>query len=279
MAFNWTCPHCNTPQAVTDARYDLRWNYVGLDDQSEGKLALEQEAIGCANPDCGKTTMHVRIGGRKFVNSNVRVDDSAVLFDQTLIPQGSAKPQPDYVPEPLREDYYEACLIRDLSPKASATLTRRCIQGMIRDFAKITKGTLAKEIEALREAVDDGSADRAISIESVDAIDQVRGIGNIGAHMEKDINLVVEVDPGEAQALIELVEMLFEEWYGSRHRRQARLEHIAQIAEAKNEAKNSGAAQPTAGEAPANALAIDFSALQNAVKESLAPAAAEDKET
>jgi hypothetical protein len=107
----------------------------------------------------------------------------------------------------------------------------------------------------------------------------VRGIGNIGAHMEKDINLVVEVDPGEAQALIELVEMLFEEWYGSRHRRQARLEHIAQIAEAKNEAKNSGAAQPTAGEAPANALAIDFSALQNAVKESLAPAAAEDKET
>ena len=29
------------------------------------------------------------------------------------------------------------------------------------------------------------------------AIDAVRSIGNIGAHMEKDINLIVDVDPEE----------------------------------------------------------------------------------
>ena len=41
----------------------------------------------------------------------------------------------------------------------------------------------------------------------------VRKIGNIGAHMEADINVIVDVDRNEAQVLIELAELLFEEWY------------------------------------------------------------------
>jgi len=30
------------------------------------------------------------------------------------------------------------------------------------------------------------------------AIDSVRHVGNIGAHMEKDVNLIIDVDPEEA---------------------------------------------------------------------------------
>lgn len=273
MAFNWICPHCNIRQAVADECFDLRTNYIELPSKVHGKLALEQTAYGCVNPDCERTSLRVRVGHRKNVAGNLRLDPDRLLFSQMLIPQGSAKPQHDFIPEPLREDYYEACLIRDFSPKASATLIRRCLQGMIRDFAKIAKATLAREIEALRKAVDDGSADRAISRESVDAIDQVRGIGNIGAHMEKDIDLIIEVDPGEAQALIELVEMLFEEWYGARHRRQARLEHIASIAHSKKEAKNgseTSAPEAVAAEPALNALVGDPAALQAAVEQSLA---------
>lgn len=71
----------------------------------------------------------------------------------------------------------------------------------------------------------------------MEAIDQVRGIGNIGAHMEKDIDLIVDVDPNEAKVLIEHVEMLFEEWYVSRHVCQERLERIKLIAETKQEAQ------------------------------------------
>ncbi|QIK95472.1 DUF4145 domain-containing protein [Sphingomonas sp. HDW15A] len=275
MAFNWTCPHCNVPQTVTDKRHDVRFNYISLVNQAEGDLALEQTAIGCANPDCLKTSVKVRIGGRDNSSGTLRLNNRHVLFSQMVIPQGTAKPQPDFIPAPLREDYYEACLIRDFSPKASATLIRRCLQGMIRDFAKIAKGTLAKEIEALRQAVEDGSADRAISGESVEAIDQVRGIGNIGAHMEKEIDLIIEVDPGEAQALIELVEMLFEEWYGARHRRQQRLEHIAAIADAKKEAKKAAAtgAAPSTAKPAIDTLIEGGPALQVAIEESLHPVA------
>ena len=111
----------------------------------------------------------------------------------------------------------EACRVRDLSPKASATLARRCLQGMIRDFCGIAKATLYQEIEALNRAVADNKAPQGVTPESVQGIDDVRSIGNIGAHMEKDINIIVEVDPDEAQMLIELVEMLFDEWDIAQH--------------------------------------------------------------
>jgi hypothetical protein len=39
-----------------------------------------------------------------------------------------------------------------------------------------------------------------------DATEAVRKLGNIGAHMEKDINVTVDVDPNEASLLTGLVE-------------------------------------------------------------------------
>jgi hypothetical protein len=146
-------------------------------------------------------------------------------------------PQPDYIPQPLRDDYYEACRIRDLSPKASATLARRCLQGMIRDFCGIAKTRLVDEINDLRKRVTDGTAPPGVQGETTDAIDAVRKIGNIGAHREKDISLIVDVDPNEAQALRGLIEMLFEDWYVARHNRQERLKQVQAIAAAKDAAK------------------------------------------
>lgn len=231
MAFNWTCPHCSTTQTVTKDKHSISNSSCGLTEQAEGQLVMRRTAIGCSNPDCMKTTIHVTIAPGGYGNGDYHFHGKKnPIFKQYLLPQGTAKPQPDYVPQTIREDYYEACLIRDLSPKASATLTRRCLQGMIRDFAKIAKTRLIDEIDELREAVKNGTADRAVTLETVEAINHVRSIGNIGAHMEKDIDLIVPVDPGEAQALIELVEMLFDEWYGARERRKARLAKIESIA-------------------------------------------------
>ena len=44
--------------------------------------------------------------------------------------------------------------------------------------------------------------------------------------MEGDINLIIDVEPSEAQALIELIKILFEEWYVARHERDAKLERL-----------------------------------------------------
>jgi hypothetical protein len=246
QTFNWVCPHCNRAQTVTENRYSSSTSTVGIQDVADGSLALNRQSIACANPECKKLTLTITIG-IDAGGESWRVDPKRVIFRERLLPRGASKPQPAYIPSVIAEDYYEACLIRDLSAKASATLTRRCLQGMIRDFAKISKGRLIDEIDTLRAAVKDGTADRSITQESIDAIDHVRGIGNIGAHMERDIDLIVPVDPGEAQALIELVEMLFDEWYGARARRVARLASIEGIAGEKKALK---AALGATGNAP-----------------------------
>ncbi len=51
--------------------------------------------------------------------------------------------------------------------------------------------------------------------------------------MEADINVIVDVDPEEAQILIQLVELLFSEWYVAREARGRALARIKSIADNK----------------------------------------------
>ncbi len=109
---------------------------------------------------------------------------------------------------------------------------------MIRDYWKVEgERTLWHEVEALKDKPE-------VSSETWEAIDAVRKVGKIGAHMEKDINVIIDVDPNEAAALIELIEMLIEEWYVARHRREQHLNRVKQIGDSKDAARNasSGAA-------------------------------------
>lgn len=259
MAFNWTCPFCQHAQVVIAAAYDQDTTTFRLENMAEDKLALERTAIVCSNGDCRRTTIKIRIGNYQTYSSTYSTHhlllENTIRLEETLAPRGSAKPQPEFIPSPLVDDYTEACLIRDLSPKASATLARRCLQGMIRDFAGIAKKRLIDEIRALKTAIDDGSADRAVTPETVAAIDHVRSLGNIGAHMEADIDLIVPVEAGEAQAMIELIEMLFDEWYGARHRREQKLARIAEIRAGKDEIKLGAGGAVNAAEASANGAA------------------------
>lgn len=239
VAWNWDCPHCDRAQTIAAADTAKRFWHIDIDHMAEGSVGANLLAIRCANNSCAKLTLHVRVGN-DFYNKNKGerefVQDTAPLLSTYLLPQGFAKPQPEYIPETIRQDYLEACLIRDLSPKASATLARRCIQTMIRDFAKLPdRPNLHQEIDALRKAVDDGTAPREVSMASVKAIEHVKNIGNIGAHMQKDVDLIVEVDPGEAQALISLIESLLRDWYVERRMREDRFADVTKIGVAKKD--------------------------------------------
>jgi hypothetical protein len=55
--------------------------------------------------------------------------------------------------------------------------------------------------------------------------------------MEKDIDLIIEVDPKEAELLINLIEMLFEEWYIKKRERELKLNSIVEIAQNKTDQK------------------------------------------
>ena len=229
--FHFTCKHCGIAQVVTSEMFAEGAHLINIGTNEWGVTYLCSTAVACANLDCKKVTLNASVLPQVIVQGMPRVNwNEPPILTMRLAPESSAKPQPDYIPAALREDYVEACRIRDLSPKASATLTRRCLQGMIRDFCNIAKGSLNDEIKALEVAVAERQAPPGVTPESIDAIDQVRSVGNIGAHMEKNIDLIIAVDEGEAQILIDLVELLFEEWYVARHERQQKLARVAKVA-------------------------------------------------
>ncbi|MGR3661360.1 MAG: DUF4145 domain-containing protein [Paracoccaceae bacterium] len=232
--FNWNCPHCGMKQVVTEPVFSFDHNHLYVSVSCDGRIGLSTWAYVCVNQECKKLTVRVRIGEEEHASNGWRMKrDGLALFDRRLIPESAAKSQPEYIPLALREDYLEACLIRDLSPKASATLSRRCLQGMLRDFCGVKGNTLFKEIEQLKALVAADNAPSGVSIDSVDAIDHVRSVGNIGAHMEKNIDHIIPVEPEEAQLLIELIESLFEEWYVVREKRTSRFSGIKSLAESK----------------------------------------------
>ena len=179
----------------------------------------------CPNPDCREFVLETSLFKTKRSTVSSYINDGDLLNYWQLRPQSSAKPLPNYIPTAIKEDYEEACLILSLSPKASATLARRCLQGMIRDFWDVKPQNLFQEIESIKDKVEP---------DTWEAIDVVRKVGNIGAHMEKDINQIVEVDENEAGLLIGLIEMLIEEWYVSRYERKQRLAQIKQLGQDKD---------------------------------------------
>jgi hypothetical protein len=239
--FQWQCPFCNQYQIATDENFDYIFHKLDIGKAQIGHVGVRYVAIRCANRSCNEVALDVSYV--TAIEAYAKWQEGKPLQSWRLRPDSFAKPQPDYIPIALRDDYNEACLVRDKSPKAAATLARRCLQGMIRDFCGISKSRLIDEISALRKNVEDGSAPRGVTSETVEAIDAVRGVGNIGAHMESDISLIVDVDPGEAQALIELIEMLFDEWYVARHVREQKLARVKAIAAEKDAAIQAGKVQ------------------------------------
>ena len=236
-SLDWTCPYCDRDQAVTSQQFSQQEGYIRISESVLGHIGFFVESIRCANEKCKKLQLSFSLREARRNMHGIYTPGPNIIQDWQLLPESFAKDQPDYIPPPIVEDYKEACRIRDLSPKASATLARRCLQGMIRDFCGIAENTLFDEIDALREAVTQGDGIRHVNQDTVEAIDYVRKIGKYGAHMEKDVNLVINVEPHEAQTLIELIELLFHEWYVQRQERMQRLAAIKQISDEKEEQK------------------------------------------
>jgi hypothetical protein len=157
-----------------------------------------------------------------------RIKQGKIIQTWELQPASRARPWPSFIPKFVREDYEESCKIEALSPKASATLSRRCLQNIIRDFFGISKSKLVDEIDALEDKID-GTVK--------DALHALREIGNIGAHPERDPNLIVNIEPHEATAMIDLLEILIDETYIVREQKNKRLAKIHDISQAKSAAK------------------------------------------
>jgi len=124
-------------------------------------------------------------------------------------PKGSLRPPPPpEVPKDLAEDYTESCLVLPDSPKASAALSRRCLQALLRKAAAVKQGNLSNEIE---EVLTSGKLPAHIA----ESLDAVRNIGNFAAHPNKSQTTgeIVTVAAGEAEWNLDILESLFDFYY------------------------------------------------------------------
>jgi len=121
------------------------------------------------------------------------------------IPKSIARPVEPEVPSNYKNDFIEASLVLPISPKASAAISRRVLQNILRDEYKIQKPSLAQEISEF-------ILKPGIPTHLSQAVDAVRNIGNFAAHPLKDTNTgqVIEVEPGEAEWLLDVLDSLFD---------------------------------------------------------------------
>ena len=112
------------------------------------------------------------------------------------------------VPDEYRGEVDEAALVLDVSPKSSAALGRRCLQRLLREHLKIEKKDLSQEID---ELLSSGGLPSYLA----SAVDAIRNIGNFAAHPLKYTNTgeIVEVEPGEAEWTLDVLEMLFDFYF------------------------------------------------------------------
>ena len=192
--FDWTCPFCGRDATITEQSIHSDITRLEIAN-AEGPMALKSIFVVCPNSKCKKFASTLLLAKTRYV-TNFGWREEEFHKEWELIPASKAQVLPDYIPQAVRDNYNEACLIASLSPKASATLSRRCLQGILRDFWKVKPGRLVDEIEQIKDKTD------PLTWEAIEA---VRKVGNIGAHMEKDINLIVDVEPHEADLLIGLM--------------------------------------------------------------------------
>lgn len=220
LSKNHICPFCNSsiPQ-IQDTFRILRCFFNAgrphhVDNSTLNTSIIDLNMLYC--PTCKKVSF-IAVGENTLKGLHI-----------PLYPSSLAKQFPEYIPKAIRDDYEEAYSVLNLSPKASATLSRRCLQGMIRDFWGICKPRLIDEINELQSKV---------TPSQWKAIDSVRSIGNIGAHMEKQVDLIIDVEPDEAEKLLKLIELLIDKWYISRYDEEQLLLNIQNIANNKKSQK------------------------------------------
>lgn len=225
----WICPHCGTTATLQDS--DVARGNEGLlirtAPDHEG-MQIRWFAVRCPSKTCGKYVLDVwacfgnagksPYGGRTAPEKGEW--DRPVGIGHVRFEPRVGVPLSSYAAQVVVADYNEACLIKDLSPKAAATLCRRALQGMVRDFWGISKSTLAAELAAIKD-----SCDSAL----FEALMGLKAVGNIGAHPERDINVIIDVEEGEVESLLELIRILDREWYVARARRAESLAAVASL--------------------------------------------------
>lgn len=206
------CPQCSVEYHSEVQR--IEFVYSGKESGPNGG-AWAIERYVCPNPQCMRPVSFL-VFGRGEIRPGILGQLSEVrgLMKRMLSDPGSTRrPLPLGVPEECAADYAEACAALPVSPKAAAALSKRCLQTLLRTTAKVTPGNLGDEIQQLVDS-------KTLPSRLVLSIDAIRNLGNFAAHPIKNEKSggVVEVEHGEAEWNLDVLDSLFDFYFGQPNR-------------------------------------------------------------
>jgi len=194
------CPHCNVS-------FFEEWESTGAlvwDDDCKGQGLKYAQCPNCSRLIVRIIEGPVDLQEQEFVPREE--DDKATTTNEfTVYPVPDKTDLSEDVPENYRQDYLEAKSVVDISPKASAAISRRLLQNLLRDQMGIKNANLSKQIEGFLDLKD-------VPSYLSRSIDAVRNVGNFAAHPNKETSTgeIVEVEPGEADWLLEVLMSMFD---------------------------------------------------------------------
>jgi hypothetical protein len=197
------CPHCNT--IVQFISNDSNWAAMRADTPSENIKILSSQC-----PSCTRSII------------SLEVLEEGYWVEYLVWPRSTGRPPvPAEVPQHITQDYNEAALVLQSSPKASAALSRRCLQSVLREVGNTKSRDLEKQIDEVASVLPGYIADQ---------LHAVRQIGNFAAHPQKSqiTGEILDVEPGEAEWNLEVLDELFDHYYVKPARQQQRKNNFNQ---------------------------------------------------
>jgi hypothetical protein len=196
------CPHCAIHfHDNWDSRYLERRN--GIVESPDTGVGTYWYYRSAKCPNCNDVTIEV---ARHYGNQT-----PGEAWRQVYPIGASRGPVPPEVTEDVAQDYVEACNVLPISAKASAALSRRCLQNMLHAHGYKAKD-LAKEIDQLLNEAD---PKKALPHKLRETVDGIRNFGNFSAHPidDKTTLQVIDVEPHEAEWCLQILEDMFEQFY------------------------------------------------------------------
>lgn len=208
--YSLNCPHCTTPIPYYPTAFPvskiIQNSKIYLQEIKYSLYRFEGKVQLC--PVCFKHIIWlIEISTITDESLGYGLEDPEVVKKRILVypKTHNRKPVAPEVPEQYKKDYNEACLVIDLSPKASAALSRRCLQNILHNHFKINHNNLHKEIKEILD-------ENILLSDVADVLDAIRHIGNFSAHPFENIHSgeIIEVELEEAEWLLQIIEELFD---------------------------------------------------------------------
>ncbi len=216
------CPYCNV--AFTTYVDTHLFTGKSVDDNEDRKKAYLVEGIYC--PECGNFILYLKAGSAEYVEYRDDYDDGRwelIQIDkqEMLCPKEYDFELSEDVPDSYKDDYREALSVLKASPKASAALSRRILQRLLKDEYQINKYNLVDQITAFINKED-------IPEYLANSVDAIRIIGNFAAHSQKSKNTgeIIEVEKGEAEWTLEVLKELFHHKFIQPRRLEQRIKSL-----------------------------------------------------